>query len=1047
MLKVFLRNKIRVSLFTALFILLAFSGSSLADVRLILNLPEDVDPAHVTLDVFAGAMVTSAGSSGMAFSSFPTTVGSTLNNLTMMGRESQSGRSYSWVLNQPGVYSYLVRPNPANRDEGRAYAVHQVIWVAPSNWPGGSATYKNGEITATLERPVLTGLMSKYSNPTDPGFEGTFNPNNPGMGNSGWFNSSYNDTPDTRDRVMAMFSDEVESAWYSIDTYKNYPVGGYDTPYTKRIKTGAPGGLYQIATQKELMAWLETLAANNPKVHLFSIGKSPTPQLNFDIPLVIVTSTPIPAGATFEEAAAIIRNNGKLTYWHNAQIHANEAGSGEAGCAMIAEMAGDYGTKFLDKIDYVGLPRYNIEGAYVTMRGNAMQGLDMNRDHMRLQSPETRIIHYAYLHIMPHLALDGHEYDNFTVSRGSTLAGTSNPAMAQYSVNSYARTDAESTPASSMNNPSWEVNDLAYEMFAGKMYDDLWDEGATISNYGETANNAIGRAWMGLMGSITFVFEGRGLGGSTWNFDRRTHAYVWGAKSLLETAYANFEEVKTKIDAGRQRMIDIGKVYNPNEVIALAFGTSTAQTATRPGKNSSVYRGVQPAMNMDGSRTVGTRATTTRVNNITTSRPRPTAYIIPKGITGTPLAEGHSSTISATNQYSINYNYLLDLLGWQGIYYYEVAPGTSVTARQYYRTDTSNTTSLNAGAAGLRAAALTAFPDGAYVVPMDQVTGAVIAMTFEPDITGSNSYNSTVAQSGSPNLALITHNLSGNMTQTRNYPYYRLELDNPREVLPEPYTEVEVFPTADGINVVVFEYFGNGDLKEVLLDEMFPQPTMEGYTFKDWDIDYSNGKLTVTPQFEINKYTVSFVNWDGAVLSEQTIEHGSSAVAPANPQRTGYTFTGWNAAFSNVTGPLTVTAQFEINKYDVVFLADGSVFNTQTVNYGSAATDPGVPYKENYTFTGWNADFSSITANLTVTALFKANLKSAVPTAFVDKISGNKNDLTVTVTETYYDGVVITFTKTFSIDNNAAGTYVVGPYKVYVDTKGNTQIRACYIVE
>jgi len=68
-------------------------------------------------------------------------------------------------------------------------------------------------------------------------------------------------------------------------------------------------------------------------------------------------------------------------------------------------------------------------------------------------------------------------------------------------------------------------------------------------------------------------------------------------------------------------------------------------------------------------------------------------------------------------------------------------------------------------------------------------------------------------------------------------------------------------------------------------------------------------------------------------------------------------------------------------------------------------------------------------------------------TASVEKLNGNKNNLTVTVTETLLNGDVVPYTATISIDNNAAGTYTVGPYKVYVDTKGNTQIRECYIVK
>ena len=70
-----------------------------------------------------------------------------------------------------------------------------------------------------------------------------------------------------------------------------------------------------------------------------------------------------------------------------------------------------------------------------------------------------------------------------------------------------------------------------------------------------------------------------------------------------------------------------------------------------------------------------------------------------------------------------------------------------------------------------------------------------------------------------------------------------------------------------------------------------------------------------------------------------------------------------------------------------------------------------------------------------------------VVSAFVEKLNGNKNNLTVTLTEYYNSGKTETYTKTFSISNNAEGVYDIAGYKVYVDTKGNTQVRACYVVE
>ncbi len=121
-------------------------------------------------------------------------------------------------------------------------------------------------------------------------------------------------------------------------------------------------------------------------------------------------------------------------------------------------------------------------------------------------------------------------------------------------------------------------------------------------------------------------------------------------------------------------------------------------------------------------------------------------------------------------------------------------------------------------------------------------------------------------------------------------------------------------------------------------------------------------------------HTVTFVDWDGTVLSTQTVLEGGAAEAPADPSREGWTFTGWDADFSEVTEDITVTAQYEINTYTVTFVDwDGTVLSTQTVDYGGAAEAPAVPGREGWTFTGWDVDFSEVTADLTVTAQYEQN--------------------------------------------------------------------------
>jgi hypothetical protein len=66
--------------------------------------------------------------------------------------------------------------------------------------------------------------------------------------------------------------------------------------------------------------------------------------------------------------------------------------------------------------------------------------------------------------------------------------------------------------------------------------------------------------------------------------------------------------------------------------------------------------------------------------------------------------------------------------------------------------------------------------------------------------------------------------------------------------------------------------------------------------------------------------------------------------------------------------------------------------------------------------------------------------------ASVTKLAGNKNEATITITEEFYDGTFNIISATFPINNNAAGVYMVGDYNVYLDTKGNDQVRECYIV-
>jgi len=90
-------------------------------------------------------------------------------------------------------------------------------------------------------------------------------------------------------------------------------------------------------------------------------------------------------------------------------------------------------------------------------------------------------------------------------------------------------------------------------------------------------------------------------------------------------------------------------------------------------------------------------------------------------------------------------------------------------------------------------------------------------------------------------------------------------------------------------------------------------------------------------------------------------------------------------------------------------------------------------------------------ANWKADSFIVRNIASPYASATVTKDKGNTNTLKIDITEPYFDFLTnaiktSSFSKVFTINNNAAGTYKVDDYDVYVDTKGNDQIRACYIV-
>ena len=159
-------------------------------------------------------------------------------------------------------------------------------------------------------------------------------------------------------------------------------------------------------------------------------------------------------------------------------------------------------------------------------------------------------------------------------------------------------------------------------------------------------------------------------------------------------------------------------------------------------------------------------------------------------------------------------------------------------------------------------------------------------------------------------------------------------------------------------------------------------PTRKGYTFKGWDKEIPETmpaeNITVTAQWEINRYTITFDTAGGSEIAPITQDYGTNITAPANPTRKGYTFKGWDKEIPETMPAenITVKAQWEINQYTIAFVTNGgSEIAPITQDYGTKITAPADPTREGYTFIGWDRDIPEIlpAENITVTAQWEIN--------------------------------------------------------------------------
>ena len=125
----------------------------------------------------------------------------------------------------------------------------------------------------------------------------------------------------------------------------------------------------------------------------------------------------------------------------------------------------------------------------------------------------------------------------------------------------------------------------------------------------------------------------------------------------------------------------------------------------------------------------------------------------------------------------------------------------------------------------------------------------------------------------------------------------------------------------------------------------------------DYASDKVTDNITLYAKWAANTYTITFDTAGGSEIAPITQDYGTAITAPADPTREGYTFIGWDKEIPSTMPAenMTVTAQWEINQYTITFDTNGgSEIAPITQDYGTVITAPEAPEREGYTFIGWD---------------------------------------------------------------------------------------------
>jgi len=292
----------------------------------------------------------------------------------------------------------------------------------------------------------------------------------------------------------------------------------YSTP-------GLQEGRSSFTSNAEIQTWLRDMAASaarspDMKAAVLALGQS---QRGETLEALVLAR-----GAGTDPAA--LAASGRPTVLLIGQQHGDEPAGSEALLVVARELTQGLLRPVLERVNVIIVPRANPDGSADTRRVTS-GGLDMNRDHLLLNTPEAQALAKLTRDYHPTVIVDSHEYT--VVGRFLQKFGT---------VQKY---DALLQYATTANIPEF-LTKASEEWYRRPLVAALKAQGLSTEWYYTTSTDLAdkkismggtqpdtGRNVNGLKNTVSLLIETRGVGIGRMHIQRRVHTHVTAISSVL----------------------------------------------------------------------------------------------------------------------------------------------------------------------------------------------------------------------------------------------------------------------------------------------------------------------------------------------------------------------------------------------------------------------------------------------------------------------------------------------------------------------------------